>query len=191
MRLIRVWCLALFVIFQVVFLPSSHASSNRNWTGFLGGALTTLVVHESSHYLVAKSYGFDVGVDGVSLVYPDWDPTSRQEMRVATAGFQGQWIVSELAFSRLEKQTNDAYYRGMVTGHIVISFAYVALKEDDTSDIYSMSSVSGLSRNELLALLLVPASIDATRLWMDEPPKWLKNVSIASKGLGIAAIWKF
>ena len=58
----------------------------------------------------------------------------------------------------------------MVAGHIAISFAYTVLKEDDTSDIYAISSVSDLSRNQVLALLLIPASLDAARLWMDPPP---------------------
>jgi len=68
------------------------------------------------------------------------------------------------------KKTDDAFYQGMVAGHIAISFAYTVMKEDDTSDIYAISSVSDLSRNQVLALLLVPASIDAARLWMKHLP---------------------
>ncbi len=192
MRLIRALRWASFLVLAAVFSPEIQAaSSGRNWQTFLGGALTTLAVHEGSHYFIAKQHGFDVDFSGLSIVYPDWDPSPQQKMRISTAGFQSQWIASELAFAKLEKKTDDAFYQGMVAGHIAISFAYTVLKEDDTSDIYAISSVSDLSRNQVLAFLLVPASIDAARLWMETPPKWLKNVSIASKGLGIAAIWKF
>ena len=181
-----------FLILAVIFsLDSQAAASRSNWKAFIGGALTTLAVHEGSHYFLAKQYGFDVDFSGPSIVYPNWDPSPQQKMRVSTAGFQGQWIASELAFAKLEKKTSNAFYRGMVTGHIAISFAYTVLKEDDTSDIYAISSVSDLSRNQVLALLLIPASLDAARLWMKTPPKWLKNVSIASKGLSIVATWKF
>ena len=176
----------------VFFSQTSQAvATELNWKSFLGGALTTLAVHEGSHYFLAKQYGFDVDLSGLSIVYPDWNPSPQQKMRIASAGFQGQWIASELAFAKLEKKEHDAFYQGIVAGHIAISFVYSVLKEDDTSDIYAISSVSDLSRNQVLALLLVPASIDAARLWMEAPPKWLRNVSIASKGLGIAAIWKF
>ena len=191
MRPVRVLRWASPLILTIIFSLESQAAEGRDWQAFLGGALTTLAVHESSHYLIAKQYGFDVGLSGLSIVYPDWDPSPQQKMRVSTAGFQGQWIASEIAFAELEKKTDDAFYQGMVAGHIAISFAYAVLKEDDTSDIYAISSVSDLSRNQVLAFLLVPAGIDAARLRMEAPPKWLRNVSIASKGLSIAAIWKF
>ena len=181
-----------FLILAVIFsLDSQAAASRSNWKAFIGGALTTLAVHEGSHYFLAKQYGFDVGFSGLSIVYPDWDPSPQQKMRVSTAGFQGQWIASEIAFAELEKKTGYAFYQGVIVGHIAISFAYAVLKEDNTSDIYAISSVSDLSRNQVLAFLLVPAGIDAARLRMEAPPKWLRNVSIASKGLSIAAIWKF
>lgn len=179
-------------ILVVFFSPSSQSvAAEIDWKSFLGGALTTFAVHEGSHYFLAKQYGFDVDLSRFSIVYPDWNPSPQQKMRIASAGFQGQWIASELAFAKLEKKGDDAFYQGIVAGHIAISFAYSVLKEDDTSDIYAMSSVSDLSRNQVLTLLLIPATIDAARLWMKTPPKWLKNVSIGSKGLGIAAIWKF
>ena len=191
MRPVRVLRWASPLILTIIFSSESQTAEGRDWQAFLGGALTTLAVHESSHYLIAKQYGFDVSFSGLSIVYPDWDPSPQQKMRVSTAGFQGQWIASEIAFAELEKKTDDAFYQGVVVGHIAISFAYAVLKEDDTSDIYAISSVSDLSRNQVLALLLVPAGIDAARLRMEAPPKWLRNVSIASKGLSIAAIWKF
>ena len=191
MKFVQVLCLALLFILQTFLLSQSQASPYRNWEAFFGGMLTTFAIHESSHYLMAKLYGFDIGLDNVSIVYPDWDPTPREKMRIASAGFQGQWIVSELAFSRLEKKPDEKYYEGIVAGHVAISLAYTILKKNDTSDIHSMSSVSDFSSNELLLFLLVPASIDVFRLWVDESPKWLKNISIASKGLGITAIWKY
>jgi len=174
-----------------------NASTDVSWKSFIGGALTTLAVHEASHIVAANSYGADVDVDGLSLVYPGFEPTPRQQMRIASAGFQGQWLASELAFSMLSSDTvknnkpKEQFYSGIVAGHIAISTAYILLKEDARSDIYAMSNVSGLSRNEVLALLLIPAGIDAARLWMDDAPAWLQTVSITSKGLGIAAVWNF
>jgi len=137
-----------------------NASTDVSWKSFIGGALTTLAVHEASHIVAANSYGADVDVDGLSLVYPGNKP-------------------------------KEQFYSGIVAGHIAISTAYILLKEDARSDIYAMSNVSGLSRNEVLALLLIPAGIDAARLWMDDAPAWLQTVSITSKGLGIAAVWNF
>jgi len=181
----------------LLFSPVLAASETTNWKSFLGGAITTLAVHEGSHILAAKSYGADVELDGLSLVYPGFDPTPKQKMRVASAGFQGQWLASELAFHKLssnkiqENQSKQSFYTGMVAGHVIISAAYIFLKEDERSDIYAMSKASNLSKNEILALLLIPAGLDAARLWMDNPPSWLKNASISSKGLGIAAVWNF
>ena len=50
-----------FLILAVIFsLDSQAAASHSNWKAFIGGALTTLAVHEASHYFLAKQYRFDV-----------------------------------------------------------------------------------------------------------------------------------
>ncbi len=187
----------IIALFMMSFSPVLFAAETTNWKSFLGGAITTLAAHEGSHVLAAKAYDADVDLDGLSIVYPGFEPTPKQQMRVASAGFQGQWLASELAFHKLSSpkiqkdQSKKSFYTGMVAGHVIISAAYIFLKDDVRSDIYAISEVSDLSRNEALALLLIPAGLDAARLWMDNPPKWLKNASISSKGLGIAAVWNF
>jgi hypothetical protein len=176
---------------------SSSFKKPEHWQSFLGGAATTLIAHEAAHVLMAKSYDFDVSVDGVSIVYPNWDPTPQQKLRVASAGFQAQWLASEFAFNKLNQKQimsdsrKKEYYQGMVAGHLAISLAYIALKEDERSDIYAMANATDLSRNQILTMMLIPAGLDAARLWMDNPPKWLQNASFVSKGFGVAAVWTF
>ena len=183
----------------VVFWGStSYAQQWKNpqygndWVSLLGGMFTTLLVHEGAHYAMAEYYGFDADLDGVSIVYPGWDPTPSQKVRVASAGFQSQWLASELAFKRIKVSEYQQFSQGIIAGHVVISLAYlVALKDEDTSDIYSISQATGRSRTELALALMLPGALDTLRLTMQSPPEWLKHVSIASKGLGIAASWSF
>ncbi|MGH1543725.1 MAG: hypothetical protein ACRBHB_25220 [Arenicella sp.] len=165
---------------------------SSDWGALFGGMLTTLLIHEGAHYAMAEYYGFDVDLDGVSIVYPGWEPTDSQKVRVASAGFQSQWLASELAFNRIQATEYRQFSQGVIAGHIVISLAYLTvLKDEETSDIYSISEATGRSRAELAWALMMPAVLDTMRLTMQSPPKWLKHVSIASKGLGIAASWSF
>jgi len=84
-----------------------------------------------------------------------------------------------------------SYYEGMVAGHVLITLANFFLLNNKQSDVSNIGEVTNMSSEQVLALALIPAGFDAARLWMDKPPKWLKNASITSKGLGIAAVWSY
>lgn len=178
------------MLFASSLFFSNQANANSLNKNILLGAATTLALHEASHYLTARYYDFSVELDGLSLVYPDWQPTEQQQLRVASAGFQAQWLASEYAFRQLKEQNSD-YYRGIVWGHIAISAAYTFLKNDDRSDIYSIADATGRSDDQILAAVLLTAGLDAARLLMDEPPAWLNYLSVGTKGIGITAAWSF
>ena len=83
------------------------------------------------------------------------------------------------------------FYKGMIAGHVAISLANIILLNDEQSDVYNIADATSLSNDQVLAMILIPAGLDAARLWMDNPPKWLKTASISTKGLYVTAVWTF
>ena len=130
--------------------------------------------------------------EGVTIVYPGSTFSSRQKLRVASAGFQTQWFLSEVALSYLEKGSNEQYQRlakGAVLAHIGITLLYqTALKNEETGDVVAIADALRVNRGRVSIALLVPALFDAWRLY-GKPPKWVPLFSRGTKGLGIAWLW--
>ncbi len=161
------------------------------WVGFAGGIIT----HELGHVAMAASLGQSSRLESGSVVYPSSSFSAKEALRVSTAGFQTQWLLSEWAFYELgnPKETflDEQHYVGLITAHITISLAYLAgLKEQPTSDIYNAAAVLSRSRNQLMAAALAPALLDAYRLWGDAPA-WVDKLSIGLKAGEIGLIWTF
>ncbi len=187
-------------ILILLLLPwSSHAADVTHpiawdssfWTGFAGGIIT----HELGHVTMAASVGQSSRLQSGSVVYPNSNFSAKEALRVSTAGFQVQWLLSEWAFYALEnpKETvwDEQHYVGLITAHITISLAYLAgLKEQPTSDIYNAAAVSGRSRSQLMAAALAPALLDAYRLW-GNAPAWVDKLAIGLKAGEIGLIWTF
>ena len=159
--------------------------------GLATGAIGMIVGHEVGHFAVAESMNIKAEFDGVTVVYPNSSLTSRQHLRIASAGFQSQWLLSELAFHYLDKP--DVEQRSVATGavlaHIAITTAYLTfLKNNKDGDVVGMATALGKSRNNVALTLALPALLDAWRLF-GEPPDWVPHLSRTSKGLGIVWIW--
>ncbi len=172
-------------------------SSSEDWGAFVAGGFSTLVIHELGHMAVARYHDKNFEYDGVTIVYPDADLTETEQLRIASAGFQFQWIASEIAFGVLshDKQLtprSKSFTRGIVAGQIAITLAYMTfLKNHPDGDIQGMSDATGLSNDELALLVAIPAVLDSWRLIAKNVPGWVPKLSIAYKGIGIVAIWTF
>ena len=150
-----------------------------------------IVGHEIGHFAVAESMNVKAEFDGVTVVYPDSNLTPRQQLRVASAGFQSQWVLSELAFHYLDKPNVE--HRGVATGavlaHIAITTAYLTfLKNHRDGDVAGISAALGKSRSNVALTLALPALLDTWRLF-GEPPDWIPHLSRTSKGLAMVWIW--
>jgi hypothetical protein len=159
--------------------------------GLATGAIGMIVGHEIGHFAVAESMNVKAEFDGVTVVYPNSSFTSRQHLRVASAGFQSQWLLSELAFHYLDKP--DVEQRSVATGavlaHIAITAAYLTfLKNNKDGDVIGMATALGKSRSNVALTLALPALLDTWRLF-GEPPDWVPHLSRIGKGLGVAWVW--
>ena len=159
--------------------------------GLSTGAIGMIVGHEIGHFAVAESMNIKAEFDGVTVVYPNSSLTPRQHLRVASAGFQTQWLLSELAFHYLDKP--DVEQRSIATGavlaHIGITTAYlIFMKNEKDGDVAGMATALGKSRSDVALTLALPALLDAWRLFGD-PPGWVPHLSRIGKGLGVAWVW--
>jgi hypothetical protein len=149
------------------------------------------------HIVVAEYHDVDYEYDGLSLVYPDADLDDSEHLRIASAGFQAQWIASEIALGNLAHKNSPgtserSFSRGVVFGHAAISLAYLTfLKDHENGDIEGMSQATGISNNQLALLVAIPAVLDTWRVYRHDVPSWVPKLSIGFKGLGLTAMWTY
>ncbi len=162
---------------------------------FLAGMLTGIVVHEIGHGIVATAEGYDIGVDGFSIVYPNARMTRSSHLEVASAGIQTQWLLSEAILRKYEARPAaglSQHHAGMVMSHIAITAAYLTfLNNHPDGDLIGIEEATGLSTDTLAALLILPAALDYWRLTGKDVPRWVPAVSAGYKGAGLAAIWTY
>jgi len=153
-----------------------------------------ILAHELGHIGVARSLNIKTDYDGVTIVYPGLTRGSKDQLRVASGGFQAQWLLSELAFHYLDQANTGAHNdiaTGAILGHLAITASYLTiLKDDENGDIAGMANALDRNRNDVALLLAIPAILDTWRLF-GNPPKWLPQVSQGSKGLGITWMWSW
>ncbi len=171
-------------------------SLKTNWGVTLGGAATTIAIHELGHFVVAGIEDAEAHFDGLTVKYRNYDGSDRQNLRLSSAGYQAQWLASEYAFKRLDQpglsQKQRAWNAGLILGHIGITAAYLTfLKENENGDVSGISEATGMSTSEVLALLTIPAVLDSWRLFGKNSPKWAGWTSKGFKAVGITAIWSF
>ncbi len=169
---------------------------NRDRGNFFLGFFTGYAAHELGHLLIADSLGYESEFDGVTIVYPDADLEGQDLVRIASAGFQAQWLASEIAFHYRAgndlSMAADNFSAGVVASHIAISAAYLSvLMHHKDGDIEGLSKGTGISRQQLALTLALPAVLDSWRLLDDDPPSWVPTVSAGSKALGLTWIWTF
>jgi len=151
-----------------------------------------ILAHELGHIGVARSLNIKTDYDGVTIVYPGLTRGSKDQLRVASGGFQAQWLLSELAFHYLDQADTGMHNdiaTGAILGHLAITASYLTvLKNDEDGDIAGMANALDRNRNEVALLIAIPAIIDAWRLF-GEPRDWVPHLSRTSKGLGLVWIW--
>jgi len=170
--------------------------ARSEWGRFTLGVASGIVAHELGHYVVATSKGFKVSHDGLSIVYPGATFTDAEQLQVASAGFQTQWLLTELILrdqsGKERKEPPGNFGAGMVCAHLGITLAYlVYLKDHKQGDIVAMADATGYSRNQIALALAIPAALDAWRLFGTQVPEWVPQLSLLNKGLGIAWVWTY
>lgn len=170
--------------------------ARSDWGGVALGFAAGYAGHELGHFMVARSKGYHVDHDGVTIIYPDAAYSGSDHLQIASAGFQAQWLLAEwsLRDSHGNERTGplDNFRAGVVCAHLGISLAYlVYLKDHPQGDIVAMSGVTGYSSDQIAMALAVPAALDAWRLFGHQVPEWVPRLSVASKGIGIAWAWNY
>ncbi len=152
------------------------------------------MLHELGHVLTGSAYGGNPQLNRGSIVYPHAYFSPRQSVRVSSAGFQMQWLLSEMAFADLNEPQSEQHRRaqGVIAMHIAISAAYLmTLKDMPTSDIYALSQTTHRSRNALAWWVAVPALLDTYRLLASDVPAWVPYLSIGMKTAEASYIWLY
>ncbi|PLX92978.1 MAG: hypothetical protein C0621_08495 [Desulfuromonas sp.] len=172
------------------FAAGKGGASVDDWPQFLLGIAGGVTAHELGHVVVAGAHNYRLDHDGLSIVYhPDFRSRS-ERLRVASAGFQGQWLAAEIAFASGDRP--GSFATGVICGHLATSLAYlVVLKNHPLGDTVSMAMASDLSVDQVASLAALPALLDLWRLAADAPPAWVPRLSLGLKGAGLAAVWSF
>ena len=190
-----------FSILIVLLTPLPAKAWSLSQTGnktsaFLLGFASGYLAHEAGHVIVASTKGYNVSLDGLTIIYPKANMSESDSLQVSTAGFQAQWLASEAAFLYRSKNeltpTSDNFTAGVVCAHLAITTAYLTvLKNHPEGDSYGTSQTTGLSTGQLAAMIAVPALLDTWRLFGDDVPKWVPALSVGTKGAGLVAIWTY
>lgn len=174
----------------------SFPEAPSEWEMFTLGLVSGFGAHELGHYVVATSKGYKVGHDGFSIVYPGAKFTHPDQLQVASAGFQTQWLMAELALRDRDgqelKQAPGNFGAGVVCAHLGITLAYLTvLKDHQQGDVAGISEATGRSHDQIVLALAVPGALDAWRLFGNQVPAWVPQLSVLSKSLGVAWAWTY
>ena len=196
--LLASWGLCILVV-----LPASANAegwsldeTGSRWQQFAFGFASGIVGHEAGHMLVATSKGYLVRYDGLSITYPGAKMSPASHLQLASAGFQSQWVMSELELrdqnGREHRKPPSDFAAGVVCSYLGVSLAYLTfLKNQNQGDVKGMSDATGLSRDRIALMLAIPAVLDTWRLFGDDVPQWVPTLSVMSKGIGAAWIWTY
>ena len=112
---------------------------------------------------VATFKGYKVSHDGLSIVYPGATFTDADQLQVASAGFQAQWVMAELALRDHDgNETKPGNFgAGVVCAHLGITLAYLTvLKDRPTGDVVGIAEATQGSHNNIALALAVPGALD-------------------------------
>jgi hypothetical protein len=191
------------IVFAAALLPAcswgqgwTFSESVPGWESFTLGVASGIALHEAGHFVVATSKGYRVSHDGLSITYPGANFTRSGQLQLASAGFQTQWVLSELVLrdrdGREHVKPPSDFGAGVVFSYIGVSAAYLTfLKNQYNGDVYGMSRASTYSHDRIALMMAVPAVLDAWRLFGNDVPQWVPALSVASKGIGAAWIWSY
>jgi hypothetical protein len=195
--------LAFWMQCMLVVLPESASAegwslddTGSRWQQFVFGFASGIVGHEAGHFVIAKSKGYQVSHDGLSITYSGAEMSPASHLQLASAGFQAQWVMSELVLrdehGKEQKKPPGDVGAGVVCSYLGVSLAYLTfLKNQKQGDVKGMSDATGYSRGRIGLMLAIPAVLDTWRLFGDDVPQWVPVVSVMSKGVGAAWIWTY
>lgn len=191
-----IWLWLILVALPAVARGDGWQMAGADWGRVTMGVLSGIAAHEAGHIVVAKSKGSRVGHDGLSITYPGANFTRSEQLQVASAGYQTQWMLSELALRddkwRERDVPPDDFGAGVVLSGAGVSVAYLTfLKHQYTGDIYGVSRASGASHDVAAMLMAVPGLLDAWRLSGDDVPQWVPGLSALGKGVAMTWIWSY
>ena len=190
------------ILIVLLFCSAADAASwkfsdiGHSSHSFLIGFATGYMAHELGHVLVAKSKGYCVETDGLSVVYPDLTEGTPDQLQIASAGFQAQWIVSEAALRyrenrRLTHRENN-FTAGLVVFHLTATAAYMTVLNDHgKGDTVGAAQATGLSTDQVALIAAIPAVLDGWRLFAKNCPAWVPALSAGAKGVGIFVVWRY
>lgn len=194
----------LLAVFLMLAMPPRLASCEgfsfdktyEDWGEFSLGFLSGILTHELGHYIVALSKGYKVSHDGLSIVYPGAILSDSNRLKLASAGFQAQWLLSEALlrdkYGKEMKEPLGNFSTGAISSHLGISLAYLTiLKNHKQGDIAGIAASTGLTNTQASLIFAIPAVLDAWRLFGTEVPDWVPQVSLLTKGVGIVRIWSY
>jgi len=199
--LIRYYCFAVLLASSLLPCASygqgwSFDDASSEWGIFALGLASGIGAHELGHYVVATSKGYKVSHDGLAIIYPNAALTGADQLQVASAGFQAQWLVAELAFrdsgGKELKEPPGNFRAGVICAHLGITLAYLTvLKNQKEGDVAGIAEATKYSNDRVALALAVPGALDAWRLFGNHVPEWVPQLSVLSKGLAIAWIWTY
>jgi len=174
----------------------SFDNASSEWGKFALGIVSGIAGHELGHYVVATSKGYTVGHDGLSIVYSGKTFSASDHLQVASAGFQTQWLLTEFVLrdsnGKEIRSPPGNFGAGVVCAHLAITAAYlVSLKDHPQGDVVGMSQATGYSHDRIMMALAIPGALDAWRLFGNQVPPWVPQLSLLGKGLGMAWIWTY
>lgn len=174
----------------------SFDDARTEWGRFSLGFASGVIGHELGHYAIATSKGYKVGHDGLSIVYPGAMFTASDQLQVASAGFQMQWLLSEWVLrdssGSVPEYRPGNFGAGVVCSHIAITLAYlVYLKDQKQGDVAGMAQATGYSNDRIALALAVPGVLDTWRLFGNKVPEWVPQLSLIGKGFGMAWVWTY
>jgi hypothetical protein len=172
----------------------SFDDASQGWGMIALGLASGIGAHELGHYVIATSKGYKVSHDGLSIVYPGAKFTDADHLQVASAGFQTQWLMAELALR--DHNGNEIkpgnFGAGVVCAHLGITLAYLTvLKNQKQGDVVGIAEATKRSNDRIALALAVPGALDAWRLFGNQVPEWVPQLSLLSKGMGIAWAWTY
>ena len=174
----------------------SLSQAGDKTTAFLLGFASGYLAHEAGHVVVAATKGYNVSLDGPTIIYPNANMSESDSLQISTAGFQAQWLASEAAFLYRSKKemtsSSDNFTAGVISSHLVITTAYLTfLRNHSQGDLSGASEATGISTGQLAGMIAIPALLDTWRLFGDDVPKWVPALSVGAKGTGLIAIWTY
>lgn len=189
-------CLFAMMPFSVFGQGWSFGEGGSGWERFALGFVSGIAAHEATHIVVAKSKGYRVSHEGLSITYPGTNFTRAGQLQLASAGFQTQWVLSEFVLRDEHGHEHinppSDFGAGVVCSYIGVSAAYLTfLKNQYNGDVYGMSRATGYSHDRIALMMAIPAVLDAWRLFGNDVPEWVPTLSVMSKGIGAAWIWTY